>query len=183
MEPWDRGTSLRHIGRALGRGVACALVLPLIPAFLLGYSLSSTLALVGSGLLIEYGAAPVGIALGLPPVFVFYVLVCTETGIFLCLFDIFDTIGHTWEPAIRLLEKTRQLVHQSAIVERYGILALGPSAILFGVYINAPAAWVLGWREEYALFLTMAAYGLALTVTIFLTVGLFQVYLPGGIPV
>lgn len=183
MDPWDRLTSLRHIGRALGRGIACALVLPLVPALLFQLPLSSALALIGSGLLIEYGAAPVGIALGLPPAYVFWVLVCTETGIFLCLFDIFDTLGHTWEPATRLLERTKELVHQSAAAERYGILALIPSEILLGVYINAPAAWVLGWREEYALLLTMAAYCLALLVTLFLTIGFFQTYLPGGIPV
>jgi uncharacterized membrane protein len=179
MELWDRRTSLRHIGRALGRGVFCALVLPLVPVFLFGLPLSPALALTGSGLLIEYGAAPVGIALGLPPLFVFYVLVCTETGIFLGLFDIFDTIGHTWEPARKFLESTRQLVHQSVTVERYGILALIPLEILVGVYINAPASWVLGWKEEHALLLTMAAYCLALVITILLAIGLFQVYLPG----
>ena len=182
MELWDRNTSLRHIGRALGRGVCCALVLPLIPVFLFGLPLSPTLALIGSGLLIEYGAAPVGIALGLPPVFVFYVLVCTEVGIFLGLFDIFDTIGHTYEPVRRFLENSRTLVHQSAAIERYGILALIPSEILLGVYINAPAAWVLGWREDHALALTITAYCLALVITIFLSIGLFQVYLPGMVP-
>lgn len=182
MDLWDRTTSLWHIGRALFRGVSCALVLPLIPALLFSLPLSPVFALIGSGLLIEYGAAPLGIALGLPPLFVFYVLVCTETGIFLGLFDIFDTIGHTWEPAMQFLESTRQLVHQSATVERYGILALIPSEILLGVYINAPASWVLGWKEEHALLLTMAAYCLALVITILLTVGLFNAYLPGVVP-
>lgn len=182
MELWDRNTSVRHIGRALGRGILCALVLPLIPVLVFNLPLSPALALIGSGLLIEYGAAPVGIALGLPPLFVFFALMCTETGIFLGLFDVFDTIGHTWEPATRFLEKTRQLVHQSAPIERYGILALIPLEILVGVYINAPAAWVLGWKKEHALLLTMAAYCLALVITIFLSIGLFHVYLPGLVP-
>jgi len=182
MELWDRTTSLKHVGRALGRGIFCALVLPLIPVFLFSLPLSPTLALIGSGLLIEYGAVPVGIALGLPPLFICYVLVCTEIGIFLGLFDIFDTIGHSYEPVTRFLEKSRRFVHQSATIERYGILALIPSEILLGVYINAPAAWVLGWREDYALLLTMAAYCLALVITLILTIGLFQVYLPGMVP-
>jgi len=182
MELWDRNTSLRHIAKALGRGIFCALVLPLVPVFLFGLPLSPALALIGSGLLIEYGAAPVGIALGLSPLFIFYVLMCTEIGIFLGLFDIFDTIGHTYEPVTRFLENTRKTVFQSATIERYGILALVPSEILLGVYINAPAAWVLGWREDHALVLTMAAYCLALVITIFLSIGLFQVYLPGMVP-
>ena len=83
MEFWDRYLFLRHIAAALVRGVVIAIVLPLVPALLFGYPLVPTFALIGSGFLLEYGAAPVGIALGLSPLFVFWVLVCTEIGIFL----------------------------------------------------------------------------------------------------
>lgn len=179
MELFDRQTFLRHIVAALGRGVLVAVILPLIPVLLFSIPLTPTLALIGSGLLIEYGAAPVGIALGLSPLFVFYVLICTETGIFLGLYDIFDTIGHTWEPVMRFLEKSRLYVHQSATIEKYGILALVPCEILLGVYVNAPASWVLGWREEHALLVTMAAYCIALIITIYLSIGLLQFSVPG----
>lgn len=179
MELWDRQTFLRHMVAALGRGVLVAIILPLIPVLLFPIPLTPTLALIGSGLVIEYGAAPVGIALGLSPLFVFYVLMCTETGIFLGLYDIFDTIGHTYEPVTRFLEKSRQYVHQSASVEKYGILSLIPCEILLGVYINAPVSWVLGWREDHALFITLAGYCGALGITIFATLGLLRMYLPG----
>jgi len=179
MESWDRNTVLRHIGAALGRGVLFAIVLPLVPVLLFAIPLAPTLALIGSGLIVEYGAAPVGLALGLSPVFVFYVLMCTETGIFLGLFDIFDTIGHTYAPAAQFLEKTRQWARQSAGMERYGILALIPCEILIGVYANAPVSWVLGWREDRALLVTLAAYGIALAVTIIATAGLLRMYFPG----
>ena len=182
MELWDRSTFIRHIVAALGRGVLVAVIFPLVPVLLFGIPLAPTLALIGSGLLIEYGAAPVGIALGLSPLFVFYVLMCTETGIFLGLFDIFDTIGNTYEPAKRFLETSRQYVHQSASVERYGILALIPCVVLLGVYVNAPASWVLGWREDHALLITLAAYCGALVITIILTIGVIRMNLPGLVP-
>ena len=164
---------------ALGRGVLVAVILPLATALAFSFPLSSTLALIGSGLLIEYGAVPVGIALGLPPLFVSFVLICTETGIFLALYDIFDTIGHTYEPVRQFLEKSRQYVHHSETIEKYGILALIPTEILVGVYINAPVSWVLGWREDHALLVTMAGYLIALAITVVLTVGLLQVSFPG----
>lgn len=179
MESWDRITSLRHIGAALGRGALFAIILPLLPVLLFGLPLTPTLALIGSGLLIEYGAAPVGIALGLSPLSIFYILMCTETGIFLGLFDIFDTIGHTYAPVTRFLENSRQIVHRSATVERYGILSLIPCVILLGVYINAPVSWVLGWREDHALLITLAGYCGALAITIFATIGLLRIYFPG----
>jgi hypothetical protein len=182
MELWDRHTFLKHLCSALGRGILVAVVLPLVPALIFNLPLAQVLGLIGTGLLIEYGAAPVGIALGLPPLFVFFVLICTETGIFLALYDIFDTVGHTYEPVTRFLEKSRQYVHHSDMTEKYGILALIPCEILLGVYVNAPVSWVLGWREDHALLVTMAAYVLALAVTIYASFGLFQMYMPGLVP-
>ncbi|MGA2122667.1 MAG: hypothetical protein ABSG49_11620 [Methanoregula sp.] len=179
MESWDRHTFPRHIGAALGKGVLIALILPLLPVLFLGFPLAPTLALIGSGLLIEYGAAPVGLAFGLPPLFVFYVLMCTETGLFLGLFDIFDTIGHTYAPVTRFLEKTRQAGHQSAAVERYGILGLIPCEIIIGVYANAPVSWVLGWPKYRSLLFTMAGYVPSLILTILATIGLLGIYFPG----
>jgi uncharacterized membrane protein len=179
MESWDKNTILHKTGSALGRGILLILILPLLPALIFGYPLMPTLAMIGSSLIIESTAAPVGIALGLSPLFVFYVLVCTEAGIFLCLYDIFDTIGHTSEPVARFLEKSRQYAHGSATIEKYGILGLIPCVILIGVYANAPLTWVLGWREDHALILTIIGYLPMLVITIWLTIGVLQMDLPG----
>jgi uncharacterized membrane protein len=179
MEFWNRYLFLRHVAAALGRGVFIAVALPLISAILSGYSPMATLALVGSGLLLEYGGAPVGIALGLSPLFVFWVLICTETGIFLGLFDIFDSIGHTWPPVAGLLEKTRAFVRRHALAERYGILGLIPCEIIIGVYANAPASWVIGWDKYRSLAFTMIGYIPCLVITILATVGLIGMYFPG----
>jgi hypothetical protein len=179
MDPWDRPTFLRHLVSALGRGVLIAIVLPLLPAIFLAYSLPATLALIGSGLVLEYGAAPAGLVLGLPPLFVFYVLMCTETGIFLGLFDIFDTIGHTSPRVAGFLDRTKEFVHRHSLAEKYGILGLVPCEVIVGVYANAPVSWVLGWKKYPALLITMAAYSVCLVITILAAVGFFQAFFPG----
>jgi uncharacterized membrane protein len=179
MESWDQKTILQKTGSALGRGILLILILPLLPALVFGYPLMPVLAMIGAGLIIESTAAPVGIAFGLSPLFVFYVLICTESGIFLCLYDIFDTLGHTSEPVARFLERSRQYAHGSATVEKYGILGLIPCVILIGVYANAPLAWVLGWREDHALILTILGYLPLLVITIWISTGLLQLNIPG----
>jgi uncharacterized membrane protein len=179
MEFWNRYLFLKHIAAALAWGVLIALVLPVLSAVLLGYPLMPTLALIGSALIVEYGAAPVGITLGLSPLFVFWVLMCTEVGIFLGLFDIFDSIGHTWQPAANVLERTKQLVHQSTLAERYGIIGLIPLEIIIGVYANAPVSWVLGWHKYKSLAFTMIGYVPCLIATILATIGLLGMYFPG----
>jgi hypothetical protein len=179
MEFWDRYLFLRHIAAALARGVSVALVLPLLSVLLLKEPLMPTLALIGSGFVIEFGAAPVGIALGLSPLFVFWVLMCTEIGIFIGLFDIFDAVGHTWHPAADFLVRTKQFIHRHSLADRYGILGLVPCEILIGVYANAPVSWVLGWPKVRSLLFTMAGYVPCLILTILATNGLLTLYFPG----
>jgi hypothetical protein len=179
MDSWDQKTILQKSGSALGRGILLLLILPLLPALILGYPLTPTLALIGTSLIIEAAAAPVGIALGLSPVFVFFVLICTESGIFLCLYDIFDTIGHSSPRVALFLEKSRHYAHSTPTVEKYGILSLVPCDILLGVYANAPLAWVLGWREDHALVLTIIGYLPQLIITIWITLGLLQLNIHG----
>lgn len=175
----DSHLFLRHIIAALARVVLIAIVLPLLSAVIFGFPLMPTLALIGSGFVLEYGAAPVGIALGLTPLFVFWVLICTEIGIFLGLFDIFDSIGHTSPLVADFLEKTRNPVNQSTLLRRYGILGLIPCEILIGVYANAPVSWVLGWEKYRSLGFTMAGYIPSLVLTILATPGLLGISFPG----
>jgi uncharacterized membrane protein len=179
METWDKKTILKNAAKAFGRGILLILILPLVPALILGYPVMPALVLIGTSLVIESTAAPVGIALGLSPLFVFYVLVCTESGIFLCLYDIFDTIGHSSPRVAAFLEKSHTYAHGSPTIEKYGILGLVPLELLLGVYANAPVAWVLGWREDHSLALTLIGYLPQLIVTIWICIGLVQLNIPG----
>jgi hypothetical protein len=179
MEFWDRYLFLRHIAAALAQGVFVALLLPLLAMLLLKEPLVPTLALIGSGLVIEYGAAPVGIALGLSPLFIFWVLLCTETGIFIGLFDIFNAVGHTWPPAAGVLAGTKDFVDRNPRFGRYGILGLVPCEILIGVYANAPVSWVLGWNKLRSLAFTMLGYIPCLILSILASIGILGMYFPG----
>ena len=178
MEFWNRETSLRHAGAALGRGILLILVLPLITALLFGYPVLPTLAMIGSSLVLESTAAPVGVAFGLTPYFVFFVLMCTETGIFLCLYDILNTIGHSSPRVARLIDRSHAYAERSPTLARYGILGLIPSEIVIGVYLNAPLSWVLGWDERRALLFTLLGYIPILILTVGISVGIFQIAIP-----
>jgi len=179
MEFSDRYLFLRHLASALAWGVSVALVLPLLTCLIFKEPLMPTLALAATGLVVEYGAAPLGIALGLSPFFVFFVLMCTETGIFIGLFAIFDAVGQTSHAAADFLARTKEFIHRHAYAERYGILGLVPCEILIGVYANAPVSWVLGWPKGRALLLTMAGYVPCLILAILATNGFLALSLPG----
>ena len=178
MEPKAVREFLYRALRAAAGCVTLAIILPLIPAVALGISLSHTVALISTAFLIEYGAAPVGIVLGLPPLFVFYVIVCVEAGIFVSLFDLFTAVGHTSEHVRRFLEATTQVANRSKTLHRYGILGLIPLEILIGVYLCAPVSWVLGWPRNVSLAITMTGYCIAAVTTILATIGLLKIFFP-----
>ena len=88
---------VRNLVVAISKGIGLVVVLPLGAAIIFSQSPAATIALITTTLVIEYGAAPIGIGLGLDPAFVLLVLTCVALGITLFLFDLFDTLGRAFK--------------------------------------------------------------------------------------
>ncbi len=149
-------------------------VLPLSTAYLFSIPLTSTLALITSTLVIEYGAAPIGLGLGLHPVFVLYVLVCVALGVTLVLFDIFFILGEHSERISQFLKTSSERAQQSSFLIKYGIYGLVPGVMVLGFYVCPPVSWVLGWPKNRSILLIMAGYITISIVTILATMGIFS---------
>jgi len=168
--------ALRLLWGALGWCILLALVLPVVSAYLLGLSPSSASALIASAFLIEYGAVPIGIGLGLPVLYVLCTVTCVEAGIFLGIFGIIDTVGQTSQRVMAFLEKTKAIPAKSKMFDRYGIYGLFPCEILLGVYICAPVSRLFGWGKVRSFAITMAGYCIAATITALVTLGLIRFF-------
>lgn len=165
---------LEHMAGAIAQFVLLAIVLPLLPVVIFNLSLPATNALITSTFVIEYGAAPIGIGLGLPPVFVFYVLVCIAAGVIFLLYDIFDTLGEHSERITKFLKKSGERAQQSGMLSKYGIYGLIPCVMTLGFYVCPPIAWVLGWRSDLSILMTMTGYITILLITLLLSMGIFD---------
>ncbi|MFA7694342.1 MAG: small multi-drug export protein [Methanoregula sp.] len=170
--------ALRLAYGALGGCIFLALVLPLVLAYLLGLPLASTFGLIASAFLIEYGAVPIGIGLGLPPLYVLCAAISIEAGIFLGIYGIIDTVGQTSKRVSGFLEKTKTIAGRSKMFGRYGIIGLFPCEILIGVYICAPVSRLFGWQKGQSFAVTMAGYCVAAVATTLATLGLLRLILP-----
>jgi len=156
------------------RGLLLAVILPLVPVFLFGISFPSCLALVASTLVIEYGAAAVGAGLGLPPVYILYVLTCVASGVILTVFDIFDMLGEYSSRVAGFLEKSEERANRSALLTKYGILGLIPCVFILGFYVCPAVSWVLGWRRDLSILLIMVGYISASVLTLLATIGIIR---------
>jgi len=112
----------QRIGVALAACIIPSIVLPLGAAILLGLPLAPVYGLIASAFLIEYGAIPIGIGLGLPATYVFCAATAIEAGIFLGIYGVLDLIGHTSKRVAGLLSRVHAIATRSRMFDRYGIL-------------------------------------------------------------
>jgi uncharacterized membrane protein len=164
---------LKHIGSALAKLILIALVLPLLLVSISGQSVPAAFALMTSTLVIEYGAAPVGIGLGLNPLIVLLTMACIALGVSLFLYDLLDATGRHSERVALFLKKTEDRARQSQVLSRYGIYGLVPCVLILGFYVSTPVSWIFGWNRNRSLLLIMAGYVAASVVTVSLSIGFF----------
>lgn len=157
---------------------AAAVILPLPVAAVTGRQIPVTIALMSSTFIIEYGAVPVGIAGGLDPAFILFVVSCVALGVTLLLFGLCEVLENRWQWFARFLERTRARAQKSAVIAKYGMYGLVPLVMILGFYFCAPAACVLGWRRDYATALIMIGYIIASLVTILATEGVIGLIAP-----
>ena len=165
---------LRNLCGAVTRGLLLAIIFPLVPAVLFGISLSSSLALITGTFVIEYGAAALGIGLGLPPIYILYVLVCVASGVTLTVFDIFDRVSEYSPRVSRFLEKSEKRAHRSTILTKYGIFGLIPCVLTLGFYVCPAVSRMMGWRRDLSILLIMGGYISISIVTLLATMGIFR---------
>jgi hypothetical protein len=164
---------LQHVSYTITRGLILAVILPLIPAFIFDIPIASSLALITGTLIIEYGAAALGIGLGLPPLYILYVLSCVALGVTFTLFDIFYLLGVHSKKVSGFLKNSEERAGRSIFLKKYGIYGLVPCVITLGFYICPPVSWVLGWPRDRSILLIMAGYITISIVTILAAMGFF----------
>jgi hypothetical protein len=166
---------VRNLVVAISKGIVLVVVLPLVAAIIFSQSPAATIALITTTLVIEYGAAPIGIGLGLDPAFVLLVLTCVALGITLFLFDLFDTLGRHSERVARFLLRSEEKVKQSKLISRFGMYGLVPCVLTLGFYVCPPVSWALAWRRDYCTVLIMGGFIAISGIMILVTLGLFSV--------
>ena len=169
---------IRPVIGAVATCVGLVLVVPVAAAYIFSQSVPATLALIPSTLVIEYGAAPIGIGLGLHPAFVLLILSSVALGITLGMFGIFDTLGRHSERVAGFLARSQAKAQQSTFIARYGIYGLVPCVLTLGLYVCPPVSWALGWRRNQAILLIMGSFIAISLVLILITLGLFSIIFP-----
>ena len=163
-----------HLAGAIMKLLLIAIALPILPAIVFNEPYTPVLALVTSTFVIEYGAAPIGIGMGLNPFFVLFTLICIAVGVTLFLFDIFDMMGEHSERVARFLDSAGTRAKKSKILSKYGIYGLVPCVMTLGFYACPPIVWVFGWRRDLSILMIMTGSISVSVVTVLISTGIFN---------
>jgi uncharacterized membrane protein len=160
------------------KGLAGILVIPAGIAVLAGQPFVGVTALIPATLVLEYGATPVGITLGMNPACVLAISTSICLGATSLLLDLFDLAGQHSAWLSGLLAKARERTDRSLALSRYGKFALVPLVLTLGIYICAPVAWIMGWPRRQSIVLITTGYSVGATAMILISMGIIRLVIP-----
>ncbi|MDI6719730.1 MAG: hypothetical protein QMD46_08985 [Methanomicrobiales archaeon] len=152
--------------------------LPLILSQICGISVPLTCSLVVSTFTIEYGAAAIGLASGLPPGYVLIVMASSAFSVILFSFSVLDALGERSPRVAAFIERAQRKYGSSRMLRRYGLIALVPGVMTVGLYVCPPLIWILGWNRRQSILLMMLGFLASVAATLLTAMGVLTV-LPG----
>jgi len=152
--------------------IILAFAIPISISAVLGIHISKTLSLIVSTFALEYFAVPVGIGLGLDPVFVLITVTSVALSVVLLMFKIFDIVGRESKRVSNFLSKSRERGQKSKIIQKYGVYGLVPAVPFLGFYVCPAIAWTLGWRRDYAVILIIIGFVFISTIMLLASIGI-----------
>ena len=174
MDPYKMKTWVAELGRVFAFWVILAFIIPIGISLTLDIPLLKTLSLIASTFTLEYLAVPIGISLGLDPMFVLVTVTFVALSVVLSLFKIFDTVGRKSKKVSNFLSKSREKAQKSKIIQKYGVYGLVLAVPFLGFYVCPAIAWTLGWRRSYAVILIIIGFILISTIMLFASTGILR---------
>ncbi|MHC1624632.1 MAG: small multi-drug export protein [Methermicoccaceae archaeon] len=151
-----------------------AFVIPIILSALLDVPVSKTLLLVVSTFALEYLAVPVGISLGLNPVFVLVIVTSVALSVVLLIFKILDIVGEKSRRIANFLLKSHEKAKKSRFISKYGVYGLLPAVPFLGFYVCPAIAWIFGWKRGFAVILIIMGFVIISTIMLLSSIGVLE---------
>ncbi|RJS72400.1 MAG: hypothetical protein CW694_02805, partial [Candidatus Syntrophoarchaeum sp. WYZ-LMO15] len=152
--------------------IILAFAIPISISVVLDIPIPKTLSLIASTFTLEYFAVPIGISLGLDPMFVLITVTFVALSVVLLMFKIFDIVGRESKRVSNFLSKSRERGQKSKIIQKYGVYGLVPAVSFLGFYVCPAIAWTLGWRRDYAVIMIIIGFVFISTIMLLASIGI-----------
>jgi uncharacterized membrane protein len=168
--PLSRSTLAKNVLIA----VLCLGIVPL--AILAGAMIppARMISFIGAILVFQPFAAPIGLALGVPPAAIISTMFSAGFGAIVVILTLCDLFAQRWERLSVAIQKVQATTENSARFRKYGILMFFQFIWIpgLGLYGCTLIAWLFKWRRMHHIAVLMAAWMVAVIIVMAISLGI-----------
>ena len=169
-QPLSRSTLAKNV-------LIVVLFLGIIPLAILAGAMippARMVSFIGAILLFQPFAAPIGLALGVPPVAIVSTMFSVGLGAVVGILTLCDLFAQRWERLSVAILKVQATTRNSVRFRKYGILMFFQFIWIpgFGLYGCALIAWLFAWRRLHHIAVLMAAWMVAVIIVMAVSLGI-----------
>jgi bile acid:Na+ symporter, BASS family len=163
------GVVLKKLGRAIIFFIVFAIAIPLAIGYLYGVPAGAILSLIGSAILLQAAAPPVGLALGLEPVGIVIVMAFFALGMVLAIYEACESLGAGSERVRRWIDSMEEKTRKYPQIQKYGPISCTAIAWIpgIGLYGTPIISWILKWKRLLSTAFTVAGFTIASIFVLF----------------
>jgi BASS family bile acid:Na+ symporter len=166
----EKGSSvLKKVGKAALYFVAFAVAIPLMLGWIFGIPAGDILILVGSAILLQAAAPPVGLGLGMEPPAIVIIMAFFALGMVLAIREACESLAVSSEKVQKWVDNMGKKTEQYPQIQKYGpvsciLIAWIPGIGLYGTPI---ISWILSWKRITSAFFTVLGFVIASIFVLF----------------
>jgi predicted Na+-dependent transporter len=167
--PGTRKTVLKKISKALLVFIVFAMALPLAVGALSGVTSTQILTMITSTFVLQAAAPPIGLAMGLSPGAILFIMACFAIGVVAAIFEICDGLASSSARVRSWIDKLEKISDKHPVIKKYGAISCLFIAWIpgVGVYGTPIIAWVLRWKRLPSIIFTVAGFVVAAIFVLF----------------
>jgi predicted Na+-dependent transporter len=160
---------LKKLGKAILFFVVFAMAIPVAIGYLFGIPAGVILSLVGSAILLQAAAPPVGLALGLQPPAIVIIMAFFALGMVVAIYEACESLGIASERVRRGIDSMEQKTKKYPQIEKYGPISCTLIAWIpgIGLYGTPIISWILKWKRIPSTLFTVLGFTIASIFVLF----------------
>ncbi len=167
--PGTRRTVFKNVSKALLVFIVFAMALPLAVGALSGVTGTQILTMITSTLVLQAAAPPVGLAMGLSPGAILFIMACFAIGVVAAIFEICDGLASSSTRVRKWIDKLEKISDKHPVIKKYGAISCLFIAWIpgVGVYGTPIIAWILRWKRLPSIVFTVTGFVIAAIFVLF----------------
>ena len=154
---------LKKLGKAILFFLLFAVAIPLAIGYLHGVPAGAILSLIGSAILLQAAAPPIGLALGLEPPGIILIMACFALGMVLAITEVCESLSLSSRRVKNWIDNMEKKTRKYPQIQKYGPISCTFIAWIpgIGLYGTPVISWILRWKRILSTFFTVLGFTMA----------------------